>query len=328
MTNNDIQNAYMGVSAVTKIYLGEDVVWPTIPPEPVYSAMPLTFEIISGGTISWKTNDKTYMFNVYPRTIEYSKDGGNTWTNITSASGSGAPSIPVVAGDIIQFRGNNVNYGGTYGGEYSHFLGDASVKFNIYGNLYSLVNKTNYTSITSFGAKYVFNDLFKDNSGLISAKNLMLPANRLSTGTYLHLFANCSSLVEGPELPATVLGGSCYGRMFYECSKLTTAPELPATTLAEDCYQEMFYGCSNLRTAPELPAPTLTTGCYAGMFKECTRLSYVKCLATNITALACTTEWLFDARSTGRFVKHPDMTSWTRNEDGIPEGWTVEDADI
>lgn len=34
MTNNDISKAYMGVSEVDKIYLGDALIYQTTPPEP------------------------------------------------------------------------------------------------------------------------------------------------------------------------------------------------------------------------------------------------------------------------------------------------------
>lgn len=295
----------LGKPYVAFIYAGEYIDWntlsptPPVPPEPIYSAMPLTFEILSGGTISWKTNDYTSTFNVYPRTIEYSKDGGNTWTSITSASGSNAPSISVAAGDIIQFRGDNSKYGGQNGYEHSKFLGDSSVKFNIYGNLYSLISKTNYTDITTIRDRYALNYLFYGNSGLISAKNLTLLATSLTFGTYLGLFKDCTSLVDTPELPATTIGESCYEGMFRGCTKITKAPALPASTLPKYCYMDMFNGC--------------------------TRLNYVECMATTFGTMS-TSGWLLDVRSSGRFVKHPTAT-WTTGENGIPSGWTVVDAE-
>ena len=86
----------------------------------------------------------------------------------------------------------------------------------------------------------------------------------------------------------------------------------------------MFYGCSNLTIAPELPAPTLKSLCYAEMFGGCSKLNYIKCLATNISADRCTLFWHNGVSQTGTFVKASSMESWTRGDDGIPSGWTVE----
>ena len=37
----------------------------------------------------------------------------------------------------------------------------------------------------------------------------------------------------------------------------------------------------------------------------------------------CTTDWLADVSDTGTFVK-ANGVDWSRNENGIPDGWTIE----
>jgi hypothetical protein len=114
--------------------------------------------------------------------------------------------------------------------------------------------------------------------------------------------------------------------MFQNCTSLTTAPELPATALTYGCYQSMFQNCTSLTTAPELPATALTEGCYSNMFNGCSNLNYIKCLATNISATDCTTNWVNSVQTnSGIFVKHPDVSesTWGRGSNGIPNGWTV-----
>ena len=114
--------------------------------------------------------------------------------------------------------------------------------------------------------------------------------------------------------------------MFQGCTSLTTAPELPATTLEQHCYISMFQDCTNLKTAPALPASTITYYCYKGMFKGCTNLNYIKCLAEDISATDCTSEWVNGVASKGTFVKAPSMKSWPKGTSGIPAGWEVQDA--
>ena len=60
-----------------------------------YTGMPLTFEIISGGTIEFKGNNKT---------IQYRLNGGE-WADITSAKEGSI--ITVNQGDKVQFRAEN-----------------------------------------------------------------------------------------------------------------------------------------------------------------------------------------------------------------------------
>jgi hypothetical protein len=65
------------------------------------------------------------------------------------------------------------------------------------------------------------------------------------------------------------------------------------------------------------------------MFCRCSSLNYIKCLATNISAPSCTDNWVYRVSSTGTFVKNPNMTDWSQEEynyNGIPYGWTVQDA--
>jgi hypothetical protein len=65
------------------------------------------------------------------------------------------------------------------------------------------------------------------------------------------------------------------------------------------------------------------------MFLGCTKLNYIKCLATNLLlASYCTYNWVDHVPSTGTFVKHPDMNAWPTGSNGIPEGWTVVDAEL
>ena len=65
----------------------------------------------------------------------------------------------------------------------------------------------------------------------------------------------------------------------------------------------------------------------ANWFSGCTNLSYIKCLATTMTATDCTTGWVEGVAANGTFVKaaSADWSVKTGN-DGIPAGWTVQDA--
>jgi hypothetical protein len=141
------------------------------------------------------------------------------------------------------------------------------------------------------------------------------------------MFSNCTSLTTAPKLPATTLAESCYVELFKGCTSLVTAPELPATTLAPCCYENMFWDCTSLVTAPELPATTLKRYCYSKMFYNCSKLNKITCLATNYNTIY-TDNWVQGVSSTGTFIKHPDMNSWTRGINGIPVDWEVEDAEI
>lgn len=153
-----------------------------------------------------------------------------------------------------------------------------------------------------------------------------LPATTLAENCYWNMFQGCTSLTVAPALPATTLADNCYNGMFTDCINLTTAPALPATTLTESCYRKMFRGCTSLTTAPVLSATTLSSGSYQDMFSGCTSLNYIKCLATDISALACTNKWVSNVAASGTFVKASGMNDWTTDIDGIPTNWTVQNA--
>ena len=336
-----------------------------------FSMKPLTFNILSAGTINWTAS---YAF-IAKKTINYKLNDGN-WASITSNAGSSAPTITVKAGDKIQFKGSNTQYATS--STYFHSFSGSTALFEVEGNIMSLIYGDNFKNNLTISSAYTFYGLFSDCTGLTSAENLVLPATTLAEDCYSDMFDGCTSLTTAPELPATTLANYCYHymfagctslttapalpatdlrgdcydsmfrgctsltkapalpvrtlanycyqNMFQDCTSLTTAPELPATDLADGCYSSMFKGCTSLTTAPELPATTLTKSCYDSMFGGCTKLNYIKCLATDISASDCIYFWVYGVASTGTFVKALSMTSWRKGDDGIPYGWTVQDA--
>ena len=285
-----------------------------------YTTEYLTFNILSTGTINWTVNS-----TAFTKTIDYKLNNGE-WVSITSNTGSSAPTITVNSGDKVQFRGNNAAYcDGGWNVLYNSFSG-STASFEIEGNIMSLIYGDNFKNNSTIN-DYAFTGLFQQCVNLVSAENLVLPATTLAKGCYKTMFRDCTSLTTAPSiLPADTLETGCYAQMFMGCKSLTTAPELPATTLADNCYSGMFQFCRSLTTVPELPATNLTTQCYFNMFNGCNNLNYIKCLATDISASNCTNSWVSYVPSTGTFVKNPDMASWTIGNNGIPSGWTVQDA--
>ncbi len=176
---------------------------------------------------------------------------------------------------------------------------EISMPFNLEGNIFSLLKGDDF--INPGLTKYYDGAFFQFFMGskVVSAKNLILPSMK-GPSFYEGLFSGCKSLTSAPQLLATTLQNRCYYNMFSNCTSLTTAPQLPATTLAERCYQGMFYGCSNL--------------------------NYIKMLATDISASDCLDGWVNGVASIGTFVKNAAMTSLPSGINGIPSGWTVENA--
>ena len=249
--------------------------------------------------------------------INYSTDGGTTWTE--------GKSVSVNNGDEVMWKGTmtpSSNGIGKFG---------ASGNFDVQGNIMSLLFGDNFKGQTDLtGKDYAFYNLFSGNTKVVNAENLSLPATTLVNNCYYHMFNGCTSLTAAPELPATTLANYCYCYMFSGCTNLVNAPELPATTLASSCYDHMFQNCTSLTTAPELPATTLAGSCYRYMFKGCTSLNYIKAMFTTTPSGSSpnyyTQNWVSGVASSGTFVKNSAATWNVSGVNGIPTGWTVETA--
>ena len=250
------------------------------------SAMPLTMEALTAGNINVNFSGSVGTF-----TMKYSVDDGKTKNSITNTT-----TITVNAGDKVYFYGNGTS-NTAYGDNTVVTIADGTAQTKVYGNIMSLLNETGYETATTLSYNFTFYGLFRGNTTLTDASELLLPATTL--------------------FPAS----SCYASMFNGCTNLTVAPALPATTLYDFCYSNMFKGCKNLISAPILPATTLQTNCYTEMFNGCTKLNNVTCLATDISAYACTDDWLKGVAAKGTFTT-PSTTGWTEGVSGIPSGWT------
>lgn len=292
----------------------------------------LTFVARESGTFKFKGTG----FSV----VSYSLDSGATWN--TLADNTDTPTVQ--SGQKIMWKGN---LGPTTDGS---GIFSSSGNFDVEGNIMSLLYGDDFRGQTTVGGDCTFKELFSGCTTLQNAKNLVLiatqladfcyhgmfrgctslttapelPATRLREECYNGMFSGCTSLTVAPNLPATRMADFCYGSMFANCTSLTIAPSLPATTLAGNCYYGMFYGCTSLTTAPELPATILVDWCYDGMFAGCGKINYIKCLASDISASYCTRDWLRGVSSSGTFVKNSSMSGWTRGENGIPSGWTIQ----
>ena len=301
-----------------------------------FAQAPLTIKAIEAGTIT-SSNPKglliTYTINDKGR-VSY-KNETITISNLK-------------AGDKVQLYGENPAYADNK--EFTNIKCSAASK--VYGNIMSLISSSDYSTLTAFGdgTSYIFANLFKDNTNLTDASGLILPATTLADYCYENMFAGCTALTTAPALNATTLADYCYYAMFSGCTSLTATPELnattledfcyafmfekcsnlssatalPATILEDNCYDRMFNGCTSLTTAPELPATTLATACYREMFKGCEKLNFVTCLATDISAKNCTTDWLYGVAASGTFTKAAG-SSWSTGPSGIPSGWDVVD---
>ena len=232
-----------------------------------YSQDYLTFVVKNTGTFTFTP--------VNNNIISYSKDNGLTWTE--------GNEVTVNRGDKVLWKGVMSPTGNGIG------TFSSTANFDVQGNVMSLLWSDDFKEkVDLTGKNYAFYHLFYNNTKVLSAENLSLPATTLADNCYSSMFYGCTSLTTAPSiLPATTLARSCYYSMFKVCTALTTAPELPATTLVNDCYQSMFENCTSLTTAPELPAITLATQCYISMFYGCTALTTAPVLPATTLATRC-----------------------------------------
>ena len=280
--------------------------------------------------------------------VQYSRDR-STWKTLNNTSTT-ARTVTVQPGEKIYLRCSANGWGNTSTTSYRNSITGVS---KVGGNIMSLLYGSNFTGDeTSFPSTNAntFACIFRENSNLLDASELLLPATTLANGCYCGMFSQdsllvhgpkrlpaktlttecyrgmfeyCNALAECPDLPATTLATTCYRGMFISCNALTTLPKLNATTLSTGCYQIMFRYCTGITKAPDLNVSTLVADCYRGMFDGCTSLNYVKCLAENdITPDGNVYIWLQDVAATGTFVKAAGSV-WETGANGIPSGWTV-----
>ena len=258
-----------------------------------------------GGTI--------YVINP-PEGMQYEKFewiGDNTYNSYgkQTINGESEISIDVNQNDKVSFYGN-----GTSIKDYSSTNIVSTNDAMLSGNIMSLVDENNFARATSMvGASFA--GLFAGNKDLIG-----------DDGNHI---IDASSLL----LPATTLSENCYSGMFAGCIPLSGGPaELPALTLASGCYSNMFKGCNQVMWAQTLvlPATELVDSCYFNMFDGCINLYQLTCLATTINGTDCTTNWLngvsdYSLEGPAKFTKAKGVNWWTRDSNGIPLSWDVND---
>ena len=171
--------------------------------------MSLTMEALTDGNIKIQIGPDG--LEELPTAMYYTKNGGY-WNAVTTTT-----TIEVNAGDIVNFYGN-----GTSLIDYGKVLLRGTAQTMVYGNVMSLLDENNFPTATTIPSGGSLGSLFDENTNLIDASNLVLPA--------------------------TTLRMDCYWGMFWGCTSLTTAPVLPATNLVSTCYENMFKGCSSLNS--------------------------------------------------------------------------------
>lgn len=258
--------------------------------------------------------------------IQYSVDYGDTWIPYTAQ-------FTLNANAVAWIKGNRTNYKNagtdTWETPANKPIFDANKKCYISGNIMSLLADKEHLSESAFqgafskgsGTAVNYIDIHPDNP-------LILPVTTLASQCYMQMFRNCTSLTRAPKFRVEGTAYRCCYNMFRECTNLTdiSGIELPALTLSQDCYRELLRKCTKLKgAAPKLPAPKLAKECYKQMFSDGTQITTIICLATDISATDCLSQWMTGLPSKGTFYKAPGMDGFAPGQNGIPNGWTVEE---
>lgn len=194
-----------------------------------YENQYLTFNIISAGRINCQEG------NLY-----YSLNNGD-WASLASQ----LRSVSVEAGDVIRFKGEITNY------DTKLQFDSSTAIFEACGNVMSLVYGDNFVGQYAFPQNSYMNlcSLFKQNTGITSAENLILPATSLTPGCYVDMFRGCTSLTTAPSiLPATILVDTCYSSMFQGCTNLNYIKCLATDISANYCLNNWVDGVASSGT--------------------------------------------------------------------------------
>lgn len=223
----------------------------------------------------------------------------------------------IISGGTITWRHNRTLTGD---------VGNLTIDYRINNGEWQSI--TSSTGGTSFNVNTGDRVLFRSTNSRLGSLPLSYNTFGDSTAVF-EVYGNLFSMIYGDNFrgQTTVENQYEFNRLFAG-AKITSAENLiiPATTIAMHCFTSMFEGCTLMTKAPSLLATTMENSCCNEMFKDCSSLSYIRCLAGDISASYCTYNWVSGVAASGTFVKNASMTSWPAGANGIPTNWTVQDA--
>lgn len=262
----------------------------------------------------------TFNYKYSDSGIEYSVDYGDTWKQYTTA-------FTLNKGEVAWIKGTRSNYKNEKANDQWWNPADKPIfRANglcyISGNIMSLLSDQENLTESAFQGAFSRGTTAVDYIDIDPGDPLILPVRNLAKRCYMRMFHNCTSLTTAPTFRVEGTAEKCCYNMFRQCTNLTdiSGVELPAMTLSQDCYRELLRQCSKVKTAPALPAKTLVTECYRQMFSN-SGVTTIICLATDISATSCLSEWMSGVPNKGTFYKAPGVV-YPSGISGIPNGWT------
>lgn len=342
-TTKNILKAFVGSEGVEKMYLGSELVWEPTNPVPVYSAMPITMQVLSAGTIEFKPyNSTAYTADeaIFIPLLNGVNIGDSMVNNMQvwhfEPNLSISPkTVNVQEGDVFQiyrmpitYRFNRLGNGNNQNGSSSAYytFSGSTAGIELFGNILSMcMDPTAMTAYTRWedacyengthqDTRYAVCGLFRYMTGLVSAENLWLP-NDVPPGGYLNLFNRCQALVTPPKIfPAEIVTPWCYGSTFNNCTSLPESPIIAATGYTTSGYWRRW-SVSNYGQD------------FYTMFSGCTNMNKITCFMnqTNMSQAVCNGlfyNWVTGVARTGNFYKR-NGAGWYSGANGYPTNWTM-----
>ena len=260
-----------------------------------YSTLPLTFKILTDGSILWKAETSSYT-----RNIRYRKNNGTWYTINSSTEGY---SLPVSTGDILEFSSTSSS-GLIISSSTGFNYFDSTCDFEVYGNLQSLYRNTGFETNT-YTSTRMWNSLFYKCVGLKSAKNMIIPISDPAQYAFVNMFFKCTGLVYPPVFKTnSKINPESYtfSQMFQGCSSLLYTPTFTLGNIKTRSCNQMFYECTSLTDSyVSFDGTGVATYGLASMFYNCTKLTDLHITSlkyTQVASNACRTMYRYCAFET------------------------------
>ena len=228
-------------------------------------------------------------------------------------------------GEAVAFSGSTTTFSQS-DANYYQFTSNGTSRFELTGNVMSLVN---FADTVNY--QWQFYKLFADCSAVLNTPQL--PSKALQSHCYRSMFDKCYNLTAACQFPiyTTNIKESSLRSMFFGCSSLLTVPEEidcnTKTVETEGC-KYMFDGCTAMSGSISLPASSLNTACYYQMFSGCNALTGIEVGFEDWNSKAYTSDWVNGiTNNIGVFTK-PSGLATLKDKDHIPINWLVEDGRI
>ena len=210
--------------------------------------------------------------------LEYSTDGGTTWSDFHV--GSTTITLANVGDEVCIRAGSGGNERISSGSStYNAFTTSGDLK--VFGDITRLLSQSGNVTTLSSSQGDCFDSVFRG-STIVDAEGLILPVTTTNAaGVYSCMFRDCTSLVKPPaEIPDIQLNSTwTFNQMFQGCTSLTHTPKMliTSTNQQSSTFRNMFDGCTSLVDV-DFDALTTASGeyCMGYAFQGCTSLETVE----------------------------------------------------